>query len=90
MSSAADTVTSQALDPESMHEIQRALGNMPYGALVGAPARFETVAEVVAWLEAFAACLDGVTTRNRQVEAERDELCRQRDAIRRFLGVSDA
>lgn len=82
-----ETRETQGLSPESALAFQRVMGRMPFGALIGAPTRFETVGQVTEWLDELSVRLTDFADRFHARTAELDELTSQRDAIRRFLGV---
>lgn len=75
--------------PEDMQRIRRALGNLPYGGLALAVGNVEDVDSLIGWLTSFAGILRQHAERVEAAEAERLELMRQRDAVRRFLGLDE-
>lgn len=81
-----ETETTAFTSQESLL-LTRAIGAMPYGAMVSAPRGIQTAEDMVKYLDDLASVLRGIGERNAADGAELRQLRAQRDAMRAFLGT---
>lgn len=86
-----ETSTPVEITAAQLHAARRAIASMPYGAMVTmspvARSAETLVDDLIDYLTGLGNVLRMVGDRNRAIESDRDELLRQRDAVRSFLGI---